>query len=898
MEQLLPLARHLHRTRIDQQYLDSAQRTAFVAALESSETWSLFSGSAESFSVRTMLFDQFLGFGVGGFGGGVVVVSGAADADVARAANGNTDNSNSNSSTNETSDEQQIAANVPIDDSFYSLEFDRVFISQYNPDEAPKVRDIQQNHEAAAASSTADSSKKAGAQRQTTSNVPMPEKNDDPDNLKFLFDVISKNTRPEKEKELKNLVQRLKRSRSKWAHDYRIGQEVLYEALEKTLIELKNYTEHSEPFLVRVSKKDVPDYYDVIKNPMDLGTMTKKLTNLEYMSKDDFASDLSLIWSNCLTFNVQPDSIYRKKAFMMKRKSLDLLKRVPDIKIIVKPQEPESESDDDEKDEDKGGEVVSKRAAAKASNLAGSSAARKTPAPVEEPPIIINFDDDEPMGEAATPAVAVGAGEPTSRTATPAPQVDGGEIKRESTPDVKTDVKKDPGSNSVPMATGPDAPTAPTPEDGPEFDEDYVAGASIQVKKYLDVTEELRKNNYMSREHSLNTPSFGDRFAVSRNPAGFQTFLESFNEFCERNIKRKSGKLDDEADKDGKVTKLIAKNVEFLRKIKDIHCRIIARMTDDPNLIPPPRVPPPSKTDAERSARMPDFVVTPDAADAIMTQLTSRLLMHTGFDAIQGSALAILNDIGIQYMQNLGKTLRLYVDKEDQTLSHEDILKRTLQVNGVENANKLDLYVRNDIQRYSVKLFDLKKKLSLIGNFLEDLGVDFLNLKDLGIDVTSIPLEVWNRKADSASKIKKREFSKEGSAIPGNSFDQVDPETQWKPVNPSSVIGILKTFYNARAETNDMRDDEEQEIKSKAFQKTKAMVKQANLGRKKHTAAEIAKLAKQTDLAKSKEEAKRKREAEKAEKAKLKEEKKLVKKSKGNPPLPQPQFPAVPGGSM
>ncbi|KAJ3073727.1 Transcriptional activator spt7, partial [Rhizoclosmatium hyalinum] len=561
---------------------------------------------------------------------------------------------------------------------------------------------------------------------------------------------------------------------------------------------------------------------------MDLGTMTKKLTNLEYMSKDDFASDLSLIWSNCLTFNVQPDSIYRKKAFMMKRKSLDLLKRVPDIKIIVKPQEPESESDDDEKDEDKGGEVVSKRsavggkvrrgsqsneptnksAAAKASNLAGSSATRKTPAPVEEPPIIINFDDDEPMGEAATPAVAVGAVEPTSRTATPAPQVDGGEIKRESTPDVKTDVKKDPGSNSVQITTGPDAPTAPTPENGPEFDEDYVAGASIQVKKYLDVTEELRKNNYMSREHSLNTPSFGDRFAVSRNPAGFQTFLESFNEFCERNIKRKSGKLDDEADKDGfflpelthfgtclphipqvqrnleapteslsdfpesqadsnsKVTKLIAKNVEFLRKIKDIHCRIIARMTDDPNLIPPPRVPPPSKTDAERSARMPDFVVTPDAADAIMTQLTSRLLMHTGFDAIQGSALAILNDIGIQYMQNLGKTLRLYVDKEDQTLSHEDILKRTLQVNGVENANKLDLYVRNDIQRYSIKLFDLKKKLSLMyknllesggldsdsgvdirigdlsaeimsGNFLEDLGVDFLNLKDLGIDVTS-----------------------------------------------------------------------------------------------------------------------------------------------------------------
>ena len=32
--------------------------------------------------------------------------------------------------------------------------------------------------------------------------------------------------------------------------------------MERILTELRNYTEHSQAFLVRVSKRDAPDYYD------------------------------------------------------------------------------------------------------------------------------------------------------------------------------------------------------------------------------------------------------------------------------------------------------------------------------------------------------------------------------------------------------------------------------------------------------------------------------------------------------------------------------------------------------------------------------------------------------------------------------------------------------------
>ena len=43
-----------------------------------------------------------------------------------------------------------------------------------------------------------------------------------------------------------------------------MGQELLYEGLEKVLRQLKNYTEHSFPFLKPVQKREAPNYFDSI----------------------------------------------------------------------------------------------------------------------------------------------------------------------------------------------------------------------------------------------------------------------------------------------------------------------------------------------------------------------------------------------------------------------------------------------------------------------------------------------------------------------------------------------------------------------------------------------------------------------------------------------------------
>ncbi|KXS17915.1 Bromodomain-containing protein [Gonapodya prolifera JEL478] len=149
-------------------------------------------------------------------------------------------------------------------------------------------------------------------------------------------------------------------TRSKWGSESRVGQEELYEALEKVLNELKAYKEHSYPFLTKVQKKDVPDYYDVVKRPMDLGTMSKNLKNLQYISKSHFAQDLNLIWANAHAYNPK-GSIFRAHADAMRDRAEELLKAVPDIKITVRivarmqgyeePQAAEAADADEESDE-------------------------------------------------------------------------------------------------------------------------------------------------------------------------------------------------------------------------------------------------------------------------------------------------------------------------------------------------------------------------------------------------------------------------------------------------------------------------------------------------------------------------------------------------------------------
>ncbi|KAK9712288.1 hypothetical protein K7432_007222 [Basidiobolus ranarum] len=59
------------------------------------------------------------------------------------------------------------------------------------------------------------------------------------------------------------------------------------------------------PFLKPVDhvKMQIPDYPKIVKNPMDLSTIEKKLNNNQYITVDDFVTDVRQVFENCYLYN-------------------------------------------------------------------------------------------------------------------------------------------------------------------------------------------------------------------------------------------------------------------------------------------------------------------------------------------------------------------------------------------------------------------------------------------------------------------------------------------------------------------------------------------------------------------------------------------------------------------
>jgi transcriptional activator SPT7 len=229
---------------------------------------------------------------------------------------------------------------------FYTLENDRIaMLEQQQLEESEKQLQAEMdrnhgsnNHSGSGENHGSLSSANLGASSLT---------------LKHLIGRIDlkRHTVPLSDAEIRHLMNEVRKNRSKWASEDNVGQEELYEALEKVLSELKAHTEFSTPFLQRVNKRDAPDYYNFIKHPMDLGSMTKKLKGLQYKSKADFVTDLNLIWDNCLKYNQDMNHPLRRMANGMRREAEKLIPLIPDLVI-----RPRAEVEAEERRKQNGGE--------------------------------------------------------------------------------------------------------------------------------------------------------------------------------------------------------------------------------------------------------------------------------------------------------------------------------------------------------------------------------------------------------------------------------------------------------------------------------------------------------------------------------------------------------------
>lgn len=248
------------------------------------------------------------------------------------------------------------------------------------------------------------------------------------------------------------------------------------------------------------------------------------------------------------------------------------------------------------------------------------------------------------------------------------------------------------------------------------------------------------------------------------------------------------------------------------------------RVEDDEDEDSPGR---PSLKDLHRDfANKPDplipFNMDANGARNMLQRTSAFMLAHAGFNSVTGSAMSTLVDFLIDYISNLGRTLRTYSDKHGRTMSTEAIVAHSLYENGVEDLGELEYYMRGEIGRYKNKLVDLGKKLtksyqdvmnegkadesadlSMLENDqsfmtgsvggLGDLGEDFFGFKELGLDKEfgldqlTVPQRLWHGKKAAAAQDPEQTETEEVSAHP-------EPKS-WSPITtPKGQIGLLHKF--------------------------------------------------------------------------------------------------------
>ena len=141
---------------------------------------------------------------------------------------------------------------------FYTLENDRdAMLEQRKLEESERQVDIEMGGAGAAANNM--NGLGGNAQQGTLSQTNLGASSLTLKNLIWMIDTHRDKVKAT-DLDVRTLMSEVRKNRSKWASEDKVGQEELYEAAEKVLNELRGMTEHSGPFLTKVNKKEAPDY--------------------------------------------------------------------------------------------------------------------------------------------------------------------------------------------------------------------------------------------------------------------------------------------------------------------------------------------------------------------------------------------------------------------------------------------------------------------------------------------------------------------------------------------------------------------------------------------------------------------------------------------------------------
>lgn len=578
--------------------------------------------------------------------------------------------------------------------------------------------------------------------------------------------------------ELRSLFMNVRKNRGKWANDERVGQEELYDACEKVIIELRGYTEHSTPFLNKVSKREAPNYALIIKKPMDLNTVMKKLKNFSYNSKQEFVDDVMLIWSNCLTYNADPKHFLRAHALAMQKKAMKLTPSIPNI-TIRKRSEIEKE---DELAENENGKPKSAHSSSTGKSL---KKGRKRSRDGQHHPMRLEDDGSvagTPLPDGTAASTAVGTPIPLSEmndgTAHTGNEkkpedMDGAPAEDEDEDEDEDDEDEDEHINNENTR---DAEAEEDDEIDPEliawrsmtaksrahycsqraeiFDNDGKLNAnapamlrkSLNMNKfshYLNPTQALSKTNNLL----VNDEPYLLEYDVSDGVPGleYKGVDENDEEKWEQKLVDIYLQLTNKEDspfvlsqKSG-LNKHYVDNISQIQEIRRICFKIalIRQMQTQQFLhhtqMKPPEIETLKEIDVDPVSKLSNHdPFTYNVQYGALRRSIGKVIMQTGFETTEPFAINTMTQVAEKFMCGLIKSLKAHTEttSRNKMKSSREVLLLSLLENGIFKPDDLYTFVKERILKQQEKLLDLHSKLK---NFLKELlrpGLENMNEKN------------------------------------------------------------------------------------------------------------------------------------------------------------------------
>ena len=105
-------------------------------------------------------------------------------------------------------------------------------------------------------------------------------------------------------------------------------KEELKAALEPPLQKIYSLEPEASPFREPVNPEllGIPDYFEVVKDPMDLSTIKKKLDDGEYKDPWEFIDDVWLMFDNAWVYNRKTSRVYKYCNKVSREKNMALFR--------------------------------------------------------------------------------------------------------------------------------------------------------------------------------------------------------------------------------------------------------------------------------------------------------------------------------------------------------------------------------------------------------------------------------------------------------------------------------------------------------------------------------------------------------------------------------------------